>query len=130
MTSSNTAREVQKRLKKLGDPEHAAVGQRFFKTGPGEYGEGDKFLGIRMPVLRELAGEFRDLPVSEGEILLHSPFHEERMLAILILIRKFKKKDGKWMITMDYDSSEGGTAGEDQYQNASAIDDFDKFIQQ
>lgn len=95
MTSSNTAREVQKRLKKLGDPEHAAVGQRFFKTGPGEYGEGDKFLGIRMPVLRELAGEFRDLPVSESEILLHSPFHEERMLAILILIRNFKKKDGK-----------------------------------
>ncbi|WP_411895336.1 DUF4440 domain-containing protein [Winogradskyella sp. A2] len=41
-----------------------------------------------------------------------------------------KKKDGKWMITMDYDSSEGGTVGEDQYQNASAIDDFDKFIQQ
>ena len=95
MTSSNTAREVQKRLKKLGDPEHAAVGQRFFKTGPGEYGEGDKFLGIRMPVLRELAGEFRDLPVSESEILLHSPFHEERMLAILILIHNFKKKDGK-----------------------------------
>jgi 3-methyladenine DNA glycosylase AlkD len=89
------AREVQRRLKKLGDPEHAAVSQRFFKTGPGEYGEGDIFIGVRVPVLRKLAGKFKDLPISEIKILLHSPIHEERMLAILILVRQFKKGDDK-----------------------------------
>ena len=89
------AREVQRRLKKLGDPDHAAVSQRFFKTGPGEYGEGDIFLGIRVPILRKLAGQFKDLPVGEREILLHSPIHEERMLAILIFVRKFKKNGEK-----------------------------------
>jgi 3-methyladenine DNA glycosylase AlkD len=84
------ARDVQKRLKNLGNPEHAAVSQRFFKTGPGQYGEGDIFIGIRVPVLRKLAGECRDLPVSEIEILLRSPIHEERLLAILLFVRIFK----------------------------------------
>jgi 3-methyladenine DNA glycosylase AlkD len=84
------ARDVQKRLKSLGNPEHAAVSQRFFKTGPGQYGEGDIFIGIRVPVLRKLAGECRDLPVSEIEILLRSPIHEERLLAILLFVRIFK----------------------------------------
>ncbi len=70
------AQDVQRRLKKLGNPEHAAVSQRFFKTGPSEYGEGDVFIGIRVPVLRKLAGEFKDLPVSEIEILLRSAIHE------------------------------------------------------
>jgi len=83
------APDVQKRLKKLANPEHAAVSQRFFKTGPGEYGEGDVFLGIRVPVLRKLAGEFKDLPVSEVEILLRSAIHEERLLAILLFVRIF-----------------------------------------
>jgi 3-methyladenine DNA glycosylase AlkD len=84
------ARDVQKRLKNLGNPEHAAVSQRFFKTGPGQYGEGDIFIGIRVPVLRKLAGECRDLPVSEIEILLRSPIHEERLLAVLLFVRIFK----------------------------------------
>ena len=47
-----TAQDIQKRLKKLGNKERAAISQRFFKTGPGEYGEGDVFIGIRVPVLR------------------------------------------------------------------------------
>ena len=80
-------------MKKLGNPEHAAVSQRFFKTGPGEYGEGDIFIGIRVPVLRKLASEFKDLPVSEVEILLRSPIHEERLLAILLFVHIFKKGD-------------------------------------
>jgi 3-methyladenine DNA glycosylase AlkD len=84
------ARDVQKQLKNLGNPEHAAVSQRFFKTGPGQYGEGDIFIGIRVPVLRKLAGECRDLPVSEIEILLRSPIHEERLLAVLLFVRIFK----------------------------------------
>jgi len=84
------ARDVQKQLKNLGNPEHAAVSQRFFKTGPGQYGEGDIFIGIRVPVLRKLAGECRDLPVGEIEILLRSPIHEERLLAVLLFVRIFK----------------------------------------
>jgi len=88
------AREVQERLKKLANKEHAAVSQRFFKTGPGEYGEGDIFIGIRVPVLRKLIKEYKDLPVSEIKILLRSPIHEERLLAILLFVRNFEKGDG------------------------------------
>ena len=84
-------REVQKRLKTLKNPEHAAVSQRFFKTGPGEYGKGDIFIGIRVPVLRKLVKEYKDLPVSEIKILLRSPIHEERLLAILLFVRTFEK---------------------------------------
>jgi len=87
------ARDIQKRLKKLGNPEHAAISQKFFKTGPGEYGEGDVFIGIRVPVLRKLVMEFKDLPASEVEILLRSPIHEERLLAILLFVRIFKNGD-------------------------------------
>ena len=87
------ARDVQKRLKKMGNPEHAAISQKFFKTGPGEYGEGDIFIGIRVPVLRKLVKEFKDLPASEVEILLRSPIHEERLLAILLFVRIFKNGD-------------------------------------
>ena len=92
-SSNSTARDVQRRLKKLANPEHAAISQRFFKTGPGEYGEGDVFIGIRVPVLRKLAGEFKNLPVNEAEILLQSPIHEERLLAILLFVHIFKKGD-------------------------------------
>ncbi len=88
------ALDIQRRLQKIGNKKHAAVSQRFFKTGPGEYGEGDLFIGIRVPVLRKLVKEYKDLPVSEIKILLRSPIHEERLLAILLLVRKFEKGDG------------------------------------
>jgi len=87
------ARDVQRRLKNLGNPEHAAISQGFFKTGPGEYGEGDIFIGIRVPVLRKLVKEFKDLPPREAEILLRSPIHEERLLAILLFVHIFKNGD-------------------------------------
>ena len=89
--SNLKARDVQRQLKKLGNPEHAAISQRFFKTGPGEYGEGDIFIGIRVPVLRKLVKEFKDLATREVEILLRSPIHEERLLAILLLVYIFNK---------------------------------------
>jgi 3-methyladenine DNA glycosylase AlkD len=91
--SNLKAREVRRRLKKLANKEHAAVSQRFFKTGAGEYGEGDIFIGIRVPVLRKLVIEYKDLPVSDTKILLRSPFHEERLLAILLFVRKFETGD-------------------------------------
>ena len=91
--SNLKARDVQRRLKKLGNPEHAAISQRFFKTGPGQYGEGDIFIGIRVPVLRKLVKEFKDLPAREVRILLRSPIHEERLLAILLFVHIFSKGD-------------------------------------
>jgi 3-methyladenine DNA glycosylase AlkD len=87
------AQDIQRRLKKIGNSEHAAISQRFFKTGPDEYGEGDIFIGIRVPVLRKLVKEFKDLPTREVEILLRSPIHEERLLAILLLVHIFNKGD-------------------------------------
>ena len=60
--SAMTVRDIQKRLKKLGNKEHAAISQRFFKTGPGEYGEGDVFIGVTVPELRKLAKEYKRMP--------------------------------------------------------------------
>ncbi len=85
------AKQVQACLKDLADPDIAAHSQRFFKTGKGEYGEGDRFLGIRVPVLRKQARKFKALPLEEVEQLLISPFHEARLLALLMLVDKFTK---------------------------------------
>lgn len=82
--------EVQRTLKSHSDPEIAKHSQRFFKTGAGEYGEGDRFLGIRVPVIRTVAKRFRNLPIDEAEKLLKSPFHEERLCALFILVYRFK----------------------------------------
>ena len=83
--------EIQKHLQKLGDKQRAKIQQGFFKTGPGEYGEGDIFLGIRIPELRKLAKEYQDIPSREVWQLLKAPIHEERLLALLILVRKYSK---------------------------------------
>jgi 3-methyladenine DNA glycosylase AlkD len=80
------ATEARKKLNALASPEVAASSARFFKTGPGQYGEGDTFIGVRVPVLRKLAREFRHLPLTEIEALLQSPVHEERLLALLVLV--------------------------------------------
>lgn len=77
---------IQKELETLADPGTAAALQWFFKTGPGEYGEGDVFRGIRIPALRKLAKKYKNIPVAEAKGLLKSRFHEDRMLALLILV--------------------------------------------
>jgi 3-methyladenine DNA glycosylase AlkD len=87
------AQKISRRLRALGNKEQAAVSRRFFKTGPGEYGEGDVFLGIKVPVLRKLAKAHADLPLKEIETLLTSGIHEERLLALLILVRMFDRGD-------------------------------------
>jgi len=86
-------RRIQSRLKKLANKEYAEVSRRFFKTGPGEYGEGDQFLGIRVPLLRKLAKEYETIAVDEAEDLLQSMIHEERLLALFILIRIYSRGD-------------------------------------
>lgn len=88
-----TAAEAEVRLKALADSETAAGMRRFFKTGPGQYGEGDRFLGIKATPLRQLAREFRSLPLGECRTLLQSAYHEARMLALLVLVRAFEKGD-------------------------------------
>ncbi len=77
----------------LADPEVATASQWFFKTGPGEYGEGDRFIGIRVPMLRKLAREHRDLPRRDVLKLLHSPIHEQRAVALLILVAQYERGD-------------------------------------
>jgi 3-methyladenine DNA glycosylase AlkD len=80
---------IQQELEGLADVSRVAILQRFFKTGPGGYGAGDRFRGIRVPVLRGLAGKYQDMPSSEAARLLQSPFHEDRLLALLILMRQY-----------------------------------------
>ena len=86
-----TAAMIRKQLRALGDPGDAAFLQRFFKTGPGQYGEGDKFLGIRVPAVRRVASEARGLPLEEIEALLHDPWHEVRLLALIMLVDAYKR---------------------------------------
>jgi 3-methyladenine DNA glycosylase AlkD len=83
--------EISKRLKQLADKEQAKVLQRFFKTGPGEYGEGDIFLGIKVPVIRKLAKEHRDISFKDVRQHLKSAIHEERLLALLLLVHNYSK---------------------------------------
>jgi len=87
------SRGIRARLRELGDEAIAAHSRRFFKTGPGEYGEGDQFVGVRVPVLRGLVREYKDLPLPAATKSLHSKIHEERLLALLILIHQFARGD-------------------------------------
>jgi len=84
---------IQGELESLADPGQATILQRFFKTGPGEYGEGDRFRGLRVPVLRKLAKKYADLPLAATVSLLQSAFHEDRLLALLILIQRYYPGD-------------------------------------
>jgi 3-methyladenine DNA glycosylase AlkD len=87
------ASDICSRLQVLGDREKALVAQRFFKTAPGEYGEGDVFVGLRVPEVRKLAGEYQALPLSETIQLLRTSIHEARLLALLILVRAYTQGD-------------------------------------
>ncbi|MBF6330463.1 DNA alkylation repair protein [Nocardia transvalensis] len=80
-----TAAAVQQALAAVADPADAIHLQRFFKTGPGEYGEGDVFIGVRVPSTRAIAKQFAALPLSEIDMLLDSPVHEHRLAGLVIL---------------------------------------------
>ena len=79
------AAQVRAALADAADPAYAVQARRFFKTGPGEYGAGDVFLGVRVPATRAIVRRFADLPFGEIEILLDSEIHEERLAGLLIL---------------------------------------------
>lgn len=88
-----TAEAIQRELKTLGDAQTAAFLQGYFKTGEGGYGEGDIFRGIRIPVLRKLSARYQAVSLDEVKRLLGSAYHEDRMLALLILTRRFARSD-------------------------------------
>jgi 3-methyladenine DNA glycosylase AlkD len=88
-----TAREVSTALRRAGDRNKAAALQRFFKTGQGEYAEGDRFRGVTVPTQRALARRFRDLPLPELRKLLRSGIHEERLTALLIMVGQYQRGD-------------------------------------
>ena len=85
------ASDILSYLRELGDPQIAAHSQRFFKTGPGEYGEGDVFLGIRVPVIRKAVAHFKDTDAGVVEQLLHSELHEVRLFALLAWVRLYQR---------------------------------------
>jgi len=89
----NSLQAIKQELQALADPQTAQHSQRFFKTGKGEYGEGDIFLGIRVPVIRQLAKKHQQLPLDKIESLLHSNFHEQRLLALIMMVNLYKKSD-------------------------------------
>ena len=84
-------KDIRTALRAHADESDAVVLRRFFKTGPGEYGEGDRFLGARVPATRQVAREYKNLALADAQALLHSPIHEERHLALIILKQKYLK---------------------------------------
>lgn len=87
--------QIRKQIKNQADPNQAVILQRFFKTGKGDYGEGDIFYGIKVPVQRIIAKKFNALSLVDLKELIKSKMHEERLIAAFILIDKYKKGDEK-----------------------------------
>jgi 3-methyladenine DNA glycosylase AlkD len=85
------SKQLRDALRSIADPAIAEHSKRFFKTAKGEYGEGDRFLGIRVPVLRSHARQYHDLPLKQMLQLLRSPYHEERLCALLIMVLKYTR---------------------------------------
>ena len=87
--------EIRKEISKQKNPTQAVNLQRFFKTGKGEYGEGDVFYGIKVPEQRTIAKQFKDLSLDDLKTLILSKVHEERLIAAFILVDQFKSGDEK-----------------------------------
>lgn len=87
--------ELHLTVKKNSDRFLSKFLQRFFKTGKGEYAEGDVFAGIKVPVSRKIAKQFKELSLKELSLLIKSKIHEERLIALFILVDKMKRAEGK-----------------------------------
>lgn len=82
--------QLKKSIRAVATPERARVNAWFFKTGPGQYGAGDKFVGLTVPACRKIAHDFLDVPTAALDALLASPIHEERLIALLIMVKQFQ----------------------------------------
>ena len=91
--AADNAGGVLATLRQLGDDAAAQFAQRFFKTGPGEYGEGDRFLGIRVPQLRGLVRGMRDAGLEVALPLLKSGWHEARAVGLMLLVKRYRRGD-------------------------------------
>lgn len=85
------AAEIRRRLRTHADASRVPVLRSFFKTGPGQYGEGDEFIGVTVPALRKTCRECRGASVAEIQVLLDSPIHEERLIGLLLLVDAFNR---------------------------------------
>lgn len=90
---NNSLPALRKELNSHATPQKARILQGFFKTGPGQYGEGDIFIGVTVPQVRAIAKQFLDLPARDLTQLFHSKIHEERLLALVILVLRFARSD-------------------------------------
>jgi len=90
--ANTAAADLEQAMLALANPADAEILMHFFKTGPGQYGEGDKFLGIKNPLTRRTAKAFQGLPVREAVCAAHSEWHEIRLCALLILTNKYQSK--------------------------------------
>ena len=90
-STDGTGAAVRAALDARADPDRAALAARYFQTGPGQYGEGDVFIGVRLPDMRLLVRQFAGLPLPEAEALLASEVHEHRLAALLILVGRFRR---------------------------------------
>jgi 3-methyladenine DNA glycosylase AlkD len=93
MAKGPSAAAVKSAVAELSNPERAVFLQRFFRTGAGEYAEGDKMLGLSVPQQRSIVREFRDLPLVEIQKLLDSPYHEHRLIGLLMLVDQHGRAD-------------------------------------
>ncbi len=99
---SQQAKVIIKEIKQNTKRDKSELLSRFFKTGPGQYGEGDKFLGITVPVSRKIAQKYSNISLPEISKLLKNEYHEARLVALLILVHKYKK------LSTDHTSSRQG----------------------
>src|SRR3989344_1292380 len=90
--------QLKKEFRKAASPEKARIYTRFFKTGKGEYGEGDQFIGLTVPEQRALARKYVDLPLADVQELLKSRIHEHRLTALIILVYRFDKTKDKKIV--------------------------------
>jgi 3-methyladenine DNA glycosylase AlkD len=90
---ASTLAALRAEIRAMAEPERGDSSQRFFKTGPGQYGEGDKFLGLTVPQMRGLVRKYRDLDDASALKLLASSWHEERLIALLLLVQGYERGD-------------------------------------
>jgi len=90
-----TTKSIKESLQKLARKEKAMILSKFFKTGKGQYGEGDLFLGVVVPDIRKVARIYEDIEYEELTNLLHNKYHEVRLCALLIAVRQFQKGNGE-----------------------------------